>query len=59
MSDHVERGAQEEASDAPLTPTEEEASRRPPSQPENPDSGFQEAAVDVPRGEAVPPEPTD
>ena len=28
MSDHVERGAQEEASDAPLTQTEREASQR-------------------------------
>ncbi|WP_329792307.1 hypothetical protein V1227_10460 [Lentzea sp. DG1S-22] len=30
--DHVERGAAEERSGAPLTPTEEEASKRPPSQ---------------------------
>jgi hypothetical protein len=28
-----ERGAAEEASGTPLTPTEEEVSRRPPSQP--------------------------
>lgn len=31
--DHVERGAAEEQSDAPLTPTEEEASNRAPSEP--------------------------
>ena len=30
-TDPVERGSSEEASGAPLTPTEEEASRRPPS----------------------------
>jgi hypothetical protein len=29
----VERGAAEDAGGAPLTPTEEEASRRPPSDP--------------------------
>jgi hypothetical protein len=32
-SDGVERGAAEEGSDTPLTPTEEEASKRPPSDP--------------------------
>ncbi|WP_255353320.1 hypothetical protein [Nocardia sp. NRRL S-836] len=32
-SDDVERGAAEEASDTPLTPTEREASERPPSDP--------------------------
>jgi len=31
---HVERGASEEASGTPLTPTEEKASQRPPSSPE-------------------------
>jgi hypothetical protein len=31
--DDVERGAAEEQSDAPLTPTEEEAAKRPPSSP--------------------------
>ncbi len=30
----VERGAAEEASGTPLTPTEKKASRRPPSSPE-------------------------
>ncbi len=34
----VERGAAEEASGTPLTETEVEASRRPPSQPQEPDS---------------------
>jgi hypothetical protein len=34
----VERGAAEERSGAPLTPTEEEASKRPPSD-QDPDSG--------------------
>ncbi len=33
----VERGAAEEASDTPLTPTEVEASRRPPSEPTDAD----------------------
>lgn len=31
----VERGAAEENSGAPLTPTEEEASKRPPSDPDS------------------------
>ncbi|HUQ62046.1 hypothetical protein [Lentzea sp.] len=31
----VERGAAEESSGAPLTPTEEEASKRPPSDPDS------------------------
>ncbi|GAA2729534.1 hypothetical protein [Actinocorallia aurantiaca] len=31
---HVERGASEEASGTPPTPTEKKASRRPPSSPE-------------------------
>jgi hypothetical protein len=33
MAQDIERGAQEEASDTPVTPTEVEASKRPPSQP--------------------------
>jgi hypothetical protein len=59
MQEHVERGAQEEQSDAPLTPTEREASERPPSQPAEPDSEFQEAAADIPRGDGPSTEPTD
>lgn len=33
----IERGATEDASGAPLTETEIDASRRPPSQPDDPD----------------------
>jgi hypothetical protein len=35
MTDHIERGAQEEQSGAPLTDAEVAASRRPPSQPDS------------------------
>jgi hypothetical protein len=35
MTDHIERGAQEEQSGAPLTETEVAASKRPPSQPDS------------------------
>jgi hypothetical protein len=45
----VERGAAEEASGTPLTPTEEEASSRPPSDPEAQDD-------DTPGGGTARPE---
>lgn len=38
--DHVERGAAEEQSGAPLTPTEEEAANRAPSDPDGPGAGL-------------------
>lgn len=38
--DDVERGAAEEQSDVPLTPTEEEASKRAPSDPSGPGAGL-------------------
>ncbi|WP_156213308.1 hypothetical protein [Lentzea aerocolonigenes] len=38
--DDVERGAAEEGGDAPLTPTEEEASERAPSDPGGPGAGL-------------------
>jgi hypothetical protein len=37
--DDTERGAAEERSGAPLTPTEQEASKRPPSDPDDSGSG--------------------
>ena len=53
MSDHVERGAQEEQSGTPLTDTEVAASKRPPSQPDSDtepgsDGSVQEGSADVP-----------
>jgi hypothetical protein len=54
MSDHVERGAQEEQSGTPLTDTEAAASKRPPSQPDgdtepgSDGSSVQEGSADVP-----------
>lgn len=38
--DHVERGAAEEGSGVPVTPTEEEASERAPSDPSGPGAGL-------------------
>lgn len=38
--DDVERGAAEEQSGAPLTPTEEEAAKRPPSDDSGPGAGL-------------------
>jgi hypothetical protein len=38
--DHVERGAAEEQSGVPLTPTEEETSNRAPSEPSGPGAGL-------------------
>lgn len=38
--DEVERGAAEEQSGVPLTPTEEEAAERPPSDPSGPGAGL-------------------
>jgi hypothetical protein len=54
MSDHVERGAQEERSGTPLTETEEAASKRPPSQPDSDSepgsdgSSVEQGSADVP-----------
>jgi hypothetical protein len=39
MSDQgIERGAAEDAADAPVTPTDVEASRTPPSEPSDPEA---------------------
>lgn len=40
----VERGAAEDAADSPVTPTEVEASRRPPSEPAGPESATDDSS---------------